>query len=121
MITLPSTLTTVDQQHGYRSRGPVHGVRPFLPTIWTARLSKAVDQPIGVRPIEQPIGVRPALPGACSGSASLGVRDYTVRLKFGSIPYSDKDAANTTHTIAASEARIDCPTAVPTPTGPPLA
>ena len=27
MITLPSTLTTVDLQHGYRSRGPVHGVR----------------------------------------------------------------------------------------------
>src|SRR5271156_927950 len=28
MITLPSTLTTVDLQHGYRSRGPVYGVRP---------------------------------------------------------------------------------------------
>ena len=25
MITLPSTLTTVDQQQGYRSDGPIHG------------------------------------------------------------------------------------------------
>jgi hypothetical protein len=28
MITLPSTLTTVDLQHGYRSSGPILGVRP---------------------------------------------------------------------------------------------
>jgi hypothetical protein len=29
MITLPSTLTTVDLQHGYRSSGPLLGVRPL--------------------------------------------------------------------------------------------
>jgi len=28
MITLPSTLTTVDLQHGYRSGGPIRGVQP---------------------------------------------------------------------------------------------
>lgn len=99
MITLPSTLTTVDLQHGYRLRGSTH----------RGQANRATNR-------GQASSTR-----ACSGSGSLGVRDYTVRLKFGSIPYSDKDAANTTHTIAASEARIDCPTAVPTPTGPPLA
>src|SRR5271155_573048 len=39
MITLPSTLTTVDLQHGYRSRGPVfgeHATSTVGSPIWTS-------------------------------------------------------------------------------------
>jgi hypothetical protein len=35
MITLPSTLTTLDQQHGYRSTGPPNG-SPSDPMIDTS-------------------------------------------------------------------------------------
>ncbi len=56
--------------------------------------------------------------GTCSAARSSG---YTVRLKFGSTPYSANAANRVTTWTDTSEKRIDRPTASPTPTGPPLA
>ena len=65
---------------------------------------------------------RPAnLYGGVRDSFTGAVMRYTVRLKFGSVPYSANEANRTTITMAVSEVRIDRPTASPTPTGPPLA